>query len=269
MDVSITVPAYNPNKEILSKLVKAVKSQKYKGNVELIIVDEKKGFSTQMNIGIKKSKYNIVVMLPQDCVPADKYWLKNLIKPFENKEVIASVSKVEYPKEYWNSFNYLTKGIMIKEKGIITSTLDGKGGAYRKEILESIGLFDEDTFLFAGEDYDTYVKIKDKGTIAYPKESKIIHYHPTNFLQRLRKSRQYANGYGALTRVHGIKMKKWYVGLIKALPFFGLITYPLSYPWKKGGLVIFPAYLIASFIDHFYFIPAFWKGFIDGKQTFR
>ncbi len=268
MDVSIIVPAYNPNKEILSKLIKAVKSQKYDGKVEFLIIDEKKGFSTQINIGIRKSKYKIIVELPQDCVPSDKFWLKNLIEPFKDEKVIATVSKVEYPKEYWNNFSYLTKGIMIKEKGIIISTLDGKGGAYLKDTMESIGLFDEKNFLAAGEDYDTYVKIKDMGKIAYP-NAKIIHYHPTNFSQRLRKSRQYANGYGALTRIHGTKMTRWYVGMIKAIPILGLIIYPLSYPWKKGGITIFPAYLAASLIDHFYYIPGFWKGFIDGKQTVR
>ena len=54
MDVSIIVPAYNPNKEILSKLIKSVKSQKYDGKVEFMIIDQRKGFSTQINMGIRK-----------------------------------------------------------------------------------------------------------------------------------------------------------------------------------------------------------------------
>ena len=61
MDVSIIVPAYNPDKKILDKLVKKVKSQVYEGEVEFLIIDEGKGFSAQMNIGIRKSKYDIIV----------------------------------------------------------------------------------------------------------------------------------------------------------------------------------------------------------------
>jgi GT2 family glycosyltransferase len=269
MDVSIIVPAYNPNKDILDMLTKSVKSQKFSGKVEFIIVDEKKGFSTQINIGIRKAKYGIVVELPQDCVPKNENWLENLVSPFKDKKVVASVSRIEYPNEYWDNFSYLTKGIMIKEKGVITSSLDGKGGAYRKSTIESIGMFDEKNFLSAGEDYDTYIKIKDKGIIAYPPGAQIVHYHPTNFLQRLRKHYQYANGYGALVKIHGKNMTKWWAGILKAIPLFGLITYPISYPWKKGGISIFPAYIAASIMDHFYYVPGFWKGYINGKQTVR
>ncbi len=266
MDVSIIVPAYNPDKKILAKLVKAVKSQKYKGKIEFKIIDRKQGFSKQMNIGLRESKYEIVVFLPQDCVPADDRWLENLISPFGDSRVVASVSKVELPKYIWDSFDYLTKGIMIKEKGVITSSLDGKGGAYRKDIMNSIGLFDEKNFRTAGEDYDTYLKIKDKGIIAYP-DAKIIHHHPTSFGNRLRKDYQYANGYGALVRIHKTKMTRWYVGIVKAIPIIGLVTYLLSYPFSKGGLSIIPAYIVASLADHCYYIPGFWKGFIEGKQT--
>mgnify|MGYP001560219912 CR=1 FL=1 len=265
MNVSITIPVYKPDKKILSKIVKAIRSQKFNGKLELFIIDEHLGFSTQMNIGIKKSKHEIVVMLPQDCIPADKYWLRNLIEPFKDKRIAAAVSKVELPKEIWEEFDYLTKGIMIKEKGIITSSLDGKGGAYRKSTLMSIGLFDEKNFKTAGEDYDTYIKIKDLGKIAYP-NAKIIHIHPTTFKKRLRKSYQYANGYGALIRIHGIKMKRWYIGLLKATPIVGILTYIISYPFKNG-IIYLPAYILASFIDHFYYIPGFWKGFLNGKQT--
>ena len=220
-----------------------------------------------MNIGFRKSKYGIVVMLPQDCVPADNHWLKNLIEPFQNANVVSSVSKVELPKKIWNSINYITRGIMIKEKGIITSSLDGKGGAYRKKVMESIGLFDEKNFRTAGEDYDTYIKLKSKGSIAYPKDAKVMHNHPTDFLSRLKKNYQYANGYGALVRIHNTSLVRWWAGILKAIPLFGLLTYATNYPMKKGGVKTIPAYIVASIADHFYYIPGFWKGFIEGKQT--
>ncbi len=265
MDVSIIIPVYSPDVKTLSRVIKSIKSQKYKGKIELLKIDKKLGFSKQMNIGIKKSKYEIVVIVPQDCIPADKYWLKNLIDPFKDKKVVASVSKVELPEEIWNSFSYLTKGIMIKEKGIMTSMLDGKGGAYRKSTMKLINFFDEENFRTAGEDYDAYVKIKYLGKISYP-DAKIIHYHPTNLKQRLRKNYQYANGYGTLVRIHKNKMVKWYAGLIKAIPILGLSIYIVSYPYNKG-MKYFPAYLISSYMDSFSYMRGFWKGFLMGKQT--
>ena len=269
MNVSIIVPVYNPDKEILKELIKRVKSQIYRGRVEFLIIDEGKGFSEQMNIGIRKSKQEIIVILQQDCIPSSNGWLKSLVKPFKDERVIASVSKVELPEKIWDTFNYITQGIMIKERGVITSSLDGKGVAYRRKVIESIGLFDEKRFRTAGEDYDTYIKIKNKGIIAYPKNSKVMHNHPTDFFRRLKKDYQYANGYGALVRIHRTKLIRWWAAILKATPILGIFTYLTSYPWNKGGLAIFPAYLVASLIDHFYYIPGFWKGFIDGKQTVR
>ncbi|MSS74664.1 glycosyltransferase family 2 protein [Candidatus Pacearchaeota archaeon] len=266
MDVSIIFPVYNPDKKLLKKIISVINHQNYKGNKEILIIDEHKGFAEQMNIGIRKSKYSLVVMLPQDCIPVGKEWLTHLLMPFADKKVVASVSQVELPSALWDTFSYGTKGIMIKEKGIIRSSLDGKGGAYRKSAMQKIGLFDERTFRTAGEDYDTYVKLKKRGKIVYP-NVKIIHYHPTTFKQRLKKQYQYANGYGALVRVHGKEMVRWYVGMLKAIPLVGLITYPLSYPFNKGGLGLLPAYLFASLCDHPYYIAGFWKGFMDGKQT--
>ncbi|MEK6800866.1 MAG: glycosyltransferase family 2 protein, partial [Nanoarchaeota archaeon] len=256
---------YNSDKKVLARVIKNVKEQKFDGKFELLLIDKKLGFSTQMNIGMKKSKYEIVVMLPQDCIPADKYWLKKLVYPLKDKRVIASVSKVQLPDEIWDNFSLLTKAIMIKEAGTITPTLDGKGSAYRKKIMKSIDWFDEKNFRTAGEDYDAYIKIKDLGKIAYP-NAKVIHYHSTNFKNRLRKNYQYANGYGALVRIHGIRMTRWYVGIIKAMPLIGIIIYGLSYPFSKGRF-LFSLYIITSIIDHFYYMFGFWKGFLTGKQT--
>ncbi|MEK6928701.1 MAG: glycosyltransferase family 2 protein [Nanoarchaeota archaeon] len=265
MNVSITIPIYNPNKEILKRVINSVKNQKYKGKFELICVDKKGGFSEQMNYGIKKSKYPIVVMLPQDCIPSSKYWLARLVEPFKDKKVIAAVSKITLPEEIWNSLSLFAKALMIKEKGTNVSLLDGKGGAYRKSLMKKVGLFDEKTFKTAGEDFDIYMKLKDFGSVAYP-NAEIIHMHPTNFVARLRKNYQYANGYGAIVRIYRSKMYRWYVGFFHAFPGIGIFSQILGYPFKKG-LSFFPFYIIASIANHPYYILGFWKGFFEGKQT--
>src|SRR3989338_1856270 len=87
MNVSIVIPIFNPDRNALKKLIQAVKKQKFKGKIEILEIEENMGFAKQINLGIKKSKYDIVVELPQDCIPANKYWLKNLVEPFKKKKI--------------------------------------------------------------------------------------------------------------------------------------------------------------------------------------
>lgn len=265
MDASIILPIYKPNKEILNKVLNSLNKQKFSGKFEILQIDEQAGFAEQMNRGIKRAKYPIVIMLPQDCIPSDSMWLEKLVEPFKDSKVIASVSSVKFPDELWDSLSTLAKALLIKEKGTITSLLDGKGGAYRKSALKKIGLFDNKTFKSAGEDFDTYLKFKEMGKIAYP-GALIIHMHPSSFRNRLRKNYQYANAYGALTRVHGRKMHRWYVGIIHSIPIVGIFSYILSYPFTKGLSLFFP-FIIASICNHPYYVLGFWKGFLMGKQT--
>ena len=295
--ISIVFNLYQPDKKVLGRIFDSFKIQEVNIPAELVIVDKKTddadksrindfakkarnmrtrtikvdsrlSFAESMNVGLKNSRYENVVVIQQDCIPPSNKWLRNLIEPLNQNNVVATTSKVIYPDELWNSMSLFTKSIMLNEKGTITPGLDEKACGYKKDVFGSIGFFNEKEFRTAGEDYDLYIKLKKIGKIVYP-DASVFHLHPTTFSQRLRKSYQYANGYGALTRIHRTNMILWYVGIIKALPVIGLITYPLSYPWKKGGLAIFPAYLASSFIDHFYYIPGFWKGFIEGKQTVR
>ncbi len=265
MNASIIIPAYKPDKETLDKVVKSVKSQKIEGKFELIIVDKGWGFSKQMNYGIHASKYEFIIMLPQDCIPIGEDWLQNLLEPFKDKDVIATVSKVQFPETLWKDLDIFAKSLTVKEAGTITSLLDGKGSAYRKDALEKIGLFDEVTFRTAGEDFDTYVKLRKLGKISYP-NSTILHVHPTNFIKRLRKDYQYANGYGALVKIHRGEMHHWYVGVAKALPLFGLAAFVAIYPLKKWAQYFLP-YIVTIIPGHIFYVYGFWKGFINGKQT--
>ena len=149
----------------------------------------------------------------------------------------------------------------------MVSLLDGKGGAYRKSVMKDVGLFDDKNFLYAGEDFDTYMKIKDRGKIAYPNAT-ILHIHPSSFRARLRKNYQYANAYGALVGIYGTKMHRWWLGIINALPIIGIASYILSYPFKKG-LWLFPIFILTSVVNHPFYIKGFWKGLFDKKQTVR
>ena len=113
------MPIHNPDRELLRKIIKSVKSQKFKGKIEIIKVEEGLGLAASLNYGIKKSKYKVIVSLHQDCLPSDDNWLSNLVRPLEKGPIVASVSDVfdvENQKKY-------------------TPLLDEKGCAYKKDKL--------------------------------------------------------------------------------------------------------------------------------------
>jgi GT2 family glycosyltransferase len=265
MEVTIIVPTYKPDERVLKDLIRAVNKQKFSGEKRLMILRRAEGLAKQVNWGVLHSKGEVVIMLPQDCIPQGSRWLEQLTKSFKDPKVVASVSKVTFPEQLWEKSSTFTKALILKERGTLTSALDGKGSAYRRSSLKKVGLFDDTTFRTAGEDFDIFLKLKKIGKITYP-DAEIIHFHPTTAQQRLRKIRQYANGYGALVRLYGAEMPRWYGGFIFALPVIGLLGIILNYPYTRGVRYLLP-YLILSPLIHIQYIRGFWKGLLEGRQT--
>lgn len=263
-NVSIIIPMHKTDKGVLNKIDRAVKSQDYRGKIEVIKVDRGLGLADSLNYGIKKAKTEIVVSLHQDCVPYGKGWLKRLIEPL-NKGYVASVSKVELPYELWRKFSLTARIMSAKEQKITTPLMDEKGVAYKREILLKIGLFDGKLFRTAGEDFDMWVKLKKLGKIAYP-NAKVFHLHTHTFKNRLKKELQLSNGFGALVRIHGSEIPKWWVGLSKAIPIVGWPFFLLSFPYLKLGLASL-FWIPLSLLVNVIYCYGFWKGFFNKKQT--
>src|SRR3989344_2720858 len=291
--ISIVFNLYQPDKKVLEKILESFQNQKIDSLIELVVVDKKTddaenemikqfvknakkikteiikvdselSFASSMNIGLKHAKYDKVVVIQQDCIPSSDEWLKNLINPLKNRNVVATTSKVIYPDELWDSMSIFTKSIMLNEKGTITPELDEKACGYNKEVFQKIGFFNEKEFKTAGEDYDTYIKLKKFGIIAYP-DASVYHYHPIDFKNRMKKIKQYSNGFGALFRKIGTSLPRWYSGVIKSIPFLGIIGFILAFPYRKG-MSLFPIYLLLTPLLHFNYIQGFWSGFLKGKQ---
>lgn len=265
MNVSIVIPIHNPDKLLLDKVIKKVKSQKFSGKIEIIQVDKGLGLAASMNYGIKKAKNPIVISLHQDCVPSSNSWLKNLIEPLKDKHTICSVSRVHLPFDFWNAFDPIAKILSVKEQKVLHPLMDEKGCAYKKKEMIRLGLFDEKNFRTAGEDMDMYLKMRKTGKIAYP-DAEVIHYHKHTWKNRIGKELQLANSQGALTRINK-EMGGRLIGFFKAIPLLGFPLFILSInPRKLGFFLSFlavPLYLIINLI----YSLGFWKGFLMGKQT--
>lgn len=265
MNVSIIIPIYNPDKDILKKINESIKKQDYKGKIKVIKVDKNLGLADSLNYGIKKAKTEIIVSLHQDCIPSSKTWLKNLIEPLKKEKVVASVSKVELPYSFWNRFDLFAKIMSVKEQKVITPLMDEKGCAYKKTALLKAGLFDGKNFRTAGEDFDMWIKLNKTGKIAYP-DCKVLHYHKHTFTNRIKKELQLSNGFGALIRIHKLKMPKYWFGFLKSIPIFGWPVFLLNFPYLKMGFASL-FWIPLSLLNNLIYCFGFWKGFFNKKQT--
>lgn len=259
--VTIIIPLYHPDKEILDKLLNIIKKQTIK--FELITLDERMREHKAINKGIRMSKSEIIVTMNQDCVPENEYWLEKLIKPLEKDGVVATASVTELPYNLWKNFDIIAKALTIKEQKPIQPLLDERACAYRRKVLEEIGLFNEERKLMATDD-DLYVSLKEKGRIEYP-GCKVWHMHKITGIKRLKLEYQYAMGSGTSTKLYGKKFPDWWKRMIKIIPFIGILPWIYVFPIKRAPF-LFLFYLLLTPILHAIYIIGFWKGYINNTE---
>ena len=215
INVSIIIPEHKPNKELLKKVLLAVKKQKYSGKKELIEVNKGLGLAASMNYGIRKAKYPLIVSLHQDCIPEGSNWLSKLIKPLKKEQVVATCSDV----------------YDVENKKKYTPGFDEKGCAYKKFALKRVGYFDDKTFLNSGEDLDIYLKLTKIGKIEEA-HCVVNHYHPGYLGAKGYKRLQNANTSGCLFRLQGFHYKSWWKAFILANIFN-----PKYFYWYWRGFI--------------------------------
>ncbi len=206
MNVSIVIPTYN-RKPILEKCLKALEQQKLNknvGNYEIVVVDdgstdgtsswiksnrdilphvvlyeqEHGGPALGRNLGVIKSKYEIIIFIDSDLIVLDDfiirhidklliYWSKNNKKCFTYGSVINTSNfhnpQSEKYKLLDTSFAYFATGNV----------------AISKELILSVGLFDTSFQLYGWEDLELGERLKKVGTklIKCPKAVG-FHWHP-------------------------------------------------------------------------------------------
>ena len=205
MNVSIVIPTYN-RKPILEKCLFALENQKLNKNVsnyEIIVIDdgstdnttswiksnrkilphvvlfeqEHGGPALGRNLGVIKSKYEIIIFIDSDLVVLDDFIIchiekllpswKNNKKSFTYGSVINTSNfqnpQIEKYKFMDTSFAYFATGNV----------------AISKELILSVGLFDTSFSLYGWEDLELGERLKKIGTklIKCPKAVG-FHWHP-------------------------------------------------------------------------------------------
>ncbi len=172
-NASIVVATYN-NRKVLEMTLESLMEQQFGGKYEIIVVNDgstdgtksfldayakgkkrllvfhqpNSGVCRARNRAIENAKYEIVVNMDHDCI-ADRDWLDKIVKGFDSEKV-GVVSSYDY--------------------------YGGTSTAFRKELLEKVGGYDED-YRYYREDTDLSFKIMDLGYKFKLVKAGYLHYH--------------------------------------------------------------------------------------------
>jgi len=255
--ISIVIPVYKPEMKVFNKVKKSLKNQTIK-NIE-IVENWNMPEAESMNAGIKKSKGDIIVILAQDCVPENKFWLEKLIAPLKDSEVVASGSKLYLTKEYWKTYPFFTRMFTINDLNTRGPFLDIRATAFRRKDLFSIGLIKEKIGRM-GLDGDAYTKLKELGRIEHP-NVRVFHLHKIEYFGKtIALIYQYSRANGIYVRDHGLKDRAFLKRIIRALPLFGMISAIYRFPFKEH-IDLFPLHLLSVPFQNIINVFGFWAGF--------
>jgi len=294
--ISIIVPSYNSEKTI-EKNIKSLLNQKYKGKYEIIFVDSSTDETPQIvsnfpvklvkqkhlgpaaarNLGVKKAKGKIIAFIDSDCI-APKNWLKNLLKPLSDKNVVAVAGT--YKTKNKKSMIARFTGYEIEQRHEKMSRLDSinfvgtYNCAYRKKIFLKFGGFN--VKFIQAEDPELSFRVAESGyKIKFQPSAYVYHYHPDSLIKYLKqkfsrsiwkvslyskhKKRFLEDTYTPRTLSYqllftGLLLLTFFLGLFfKDFLFLAVVSFFLIYIfnfsllkflWRKEKKIIFPASLI-------------------------
>ena len=190
MRATFVVVNYNGEK-FIARCLESISRQSYR-NFEVVVVDngsndgslkivnnfadklemevirnpENLGFAKAANQGIRRADSEIIALVNNDAF-LDEKWLEEIIKACNNDSSAGIfASKILFPDGRINSAGHVIyRGLAVMERGFFEKDFGqydfdcyvagacAAAAAYRREMLEEIGLFDEDYFMY-NEDVD-------------------------------------------------------------------------------------------------------------------
>jgi len=216
--ISVIIPTYNSEKTI-EKCIRALLNQSYpKNEYEIIVVDDgstdrtadvipkfkrvklieqkHRGPAVARNLGVKNSKGQIILFTDADCIP-DKKWIKNMVEPFDDKEVIG----VSGTYKTFNKSSLIARfaGYEIEErhkkleKQKYIDFIGTFSAAFRKNIFLKSKGFDETFTTSSGEDPELSFRIEKYGKMVFQPNAFVYHFHPNTLFKFLRQ--KFLRGY--------------------------------------------------------------------------
>jgi glycosyltransferase involved in cell wall biosynthesis len=255
------------------------------------------GLAAAYNSGIKACDHDIIVFMHPDITLESESEFWKLLKPFEKSDVVMSVHhSVPPPDDYWDKINIWSKGFLAPSLFTRAVGFNGQFDAVRKTALLSVGGFEVDKFLNAGEDGALVFQIQKLGVI-FNSEAAAQHCHhfsnSPNFVNYLEKALQYGNAQGTLLRnrmfnnflgviiaLHrevivcclllSLFATKWLTILVLGLLLISSARIPGRIFIHRPREIVFPALLLpVEIIKHFVHFAGALMGALIGRQTMR
>jgi cellulose synthase/poly-beta-1,6-N-acetylglucosamine synthase-like glycosyltransferase len=258
VDVSVIIPTKNDG-ETLEKCLRSIADLNWtEKNKEVIIVD---GYSTDdtveiakkfdcrvlyehigtragaCNIGVNNALGKFILFTDADCI-VPKDWIRNLLGHFDNPRVasvggpnLTAPDDSPFGKSVGTVIGFLSRvGArygFTQEKIMETFHNPSCNVAYRKEIFEKIGGFNEQ--LITCEDEELDYRIKEKGhKIIYTPHSYVFHYRRGSYGAFGRQALRYGKGRAQSVKIHP-RMGKWFHYVPLAAMFLIATSFLLSF----------------------------------------
>ena len=218
--ISVVIPAYNESDNIQT-CIDSLKAQSLpQKNYEIIVVDNnstdntlelikklgvictveyRKGPAAAKNAGIRLAKGNIIAFIDGDCI-ATKDWLKNIVSGFEISNVgciAGSITAMENDNISPLESFLIKKGHLSQAQHIENSFLPfaaTANAAYRKEVLDRIGLFDEGLLIGEDADLSWRMQLFTNYKVMYIPEAAVFHPYESRPKELFRQKRRHAYG---------------------------------------------------------------------------
>lgn len=220
--ISVVVPAYNEHHRI-GKCLESLIEQDYPGNAyEIIAVDNnssdstmevikqfpvravserKKGRAVARNAGIRAASGDILAFIDADCIPA-RDWLQNMMSCFSDISIGCIAGEISPYKPASQLHNYLARiGYFSQSTTLAHPFLpfaQTGNAAYTREVLDAIGLFDEN--LLSGQDADLSwrMQLETDKKIAFAEKAVVYHPYPATYRSFYKQKMRHAYGSVAL-----------------------------------------------------------------------
>jgi len=270
---SVVIPAYNAEKTV-GECLQSITSQTPGFSFEVILVDDGStdktieiagsfpktkvirqdhdGPAVARNKGAKSALGEIIVFTDSDCV-ADKNWLKEMVRPFDQneiagvqgryksrqKEIIARLIQLEIEQRYKK---------MAKDKFI--DFIGTYSAGYKKSVFLKLKGFDTSFPIASGEDTDFSFRVNEAGyKMVFNQDAIIFHTHPSSLKKYVRikffrafwRMKVYKGHQAKMVRdsytSHMVKFQTGLFVLSTAVLLSGLL-YPILFTWAGLGYAL-------------------------------
>jgi cellulose synthase/poly-beta-1,6-N-acetylglucosamine synthase-like glycosyltransferase len=162
-----------------------------------VVREPVRGRSRARNSGINRSRGEMVVFIDADCTPQEA-WLSELLKPFNDPATGCVAGEIHHFDNGTPFSAYLTKRGHLGQAGPLQHPFlpyaQSGNAAYRRVVLDQIGLFDE--VLWAGHDADLSwrMQLETPYKIVAAPRALVNHRQDASFRGFLEQKRRHAHG---------------------------------------------------------------------------